>query len=150
MNRILIILVIVSFSNSYGQQNKMSFERLKALKMSYITEKIGLTQEEESVFWGIYDQYEKRIFNNCRKEIKKIRRTYMKSLDNVTNSEALEIIHKINELEHDGLNLKEERDKLLLEKFSAQKILKMHHAEYHFNREMLYKMKKKKEALEKE
>jgi len=144
MNRILIILVIVSFSNSYGQQNKMSFERLKALKMSYITEKIGLTEEEESVFWGIYDQYEKRIFNNCRKEIKKIRRTYMKSLDNVTNSEALEIIHKINELEHDGLNLKEERDKLLLEKFSAQKILKMHHAEYHFNREMLYKMKKKK------
>ena len=150
MNRILIILVIVSFSNSYGQQNKMSFERLKALKMSYIIEKIGLTEEEESVFWGIYDQYEKRIFNNCRKEIKKIRRTYMKSLDNVTNSEALEIIHKINELEHDGLNLKEERDKLLLEKFSAQKILKMHHAEYHFNREMLYKIKKKKEALEKE
>lgn len=150
MNRLLIILLVVSFSNSYGQQNKMSFERLKALKMSYITEKIGLSEEEESVFWGIYDQYEKRIFNNCRKEIKKIRRTYMKSLDNVTNSEALEIIHKINELEHDGLNLKEERDKLLLEKFSAQKILKMHHAEYHFNREMLYKIKKKKEALEKE
>lgn len=150
MNRILIILLIVSFSNSYGQQNKMSFERLKALKMSYITEKIGLSEEEESVFWEIYDQYEKRIFNNCRKEIKKIRRTYIKSLDNITNSEALEIIHKINELEHDGLNLKEERDKLLLEKFSAQKILKMHRAEYHFNREMLYKMKKKKEALEKE
>ena len=150
MNRILIILVIVSFSNSYGQQNKMSFERLKALKMSYITEKIGLSEEEESVFWGIYDQYEKRIFNDCRKEIKKIRRTYMKSLDNVINSEALEIIHKINGLEHDGLNLKVERDKLLLEKFSAQKILKMYNAEYHFNREMLYKMKKKKEALEKE
>ena len=74
----------------------------------------------------------------------------MKSLDNVTNSEALEIIHKINGLEHDGLNLKVERDKLLLEKFSAQKILKMYNAEYHFNREMLYKMKKKKEALEKE
>ena len=150
MNRILIILVIVSFSNSYGQQNKMSFERLKALKMSYITEKIGLSEEEESVFWEIYDQYEKRIFIDCRKEIKNIRRTYMKSLDNVTNSEALEIIYKINELEHDGLNIKEERDKLLIEKFSAQKILKMHHAEYHFNKEMLYKIKKKKVALEKE
>ena len=74
----------------------------------------------------------------------------MKSLDNVTNSEALEIIHKINELEHDGLNLKEERDKLLLENFSAQKILKMHHAEYNFNREMLYKMKKKKEQNKKQ
>lgn len=143
MNRLLIILLVVSFSNNYGQQNKMSFERLKALKMSYITEKIGLSEEEESIFWEIYDQYEKRIFIDCRKEIKNIRTIYMKSLDNLTNSEALEIIHKINELEHDGLNLKEERDKLLLEKFSAQKILKMHHAEYHFNREMLYKMKKK-------
>lgn len=150
MNRLLIILLVVSFSNSYGQQNKMSFERLKALKMSYITEKIGLSEEEESVFWEIYDQYEKRIFIDCRKEIKNIRRTYMKSLDNVTNSEALEIIYKINELEHDGLNIKEERDKLLIEKFSAQKILKMHHAEYHFNKEMLYKIKKKKVALEKE
>ena len=47
----------------------MSFERLKALKMSYITEKIGLTEAEESVFWEIYDQYEKKMFIDCRKKI---------------------------------------------------------------------------------
>ena len=51
MNRILIILVIVSFSNSYGQQNKMSFERLKALKMSYITKKLDC-QRRKKVFFG--------------------------------------------------------------------------------------------------
>ena len=146
MNRIWIIILVLSVSNVFGQNSKMSFERLKALKMSYITEKIGLTEEEESVFWNVYDEYEKKIYLECRTEIKKIRRNYKKTLDSLTNSEAFEIIEKINKLEHHALKLKEERDKLLLNKFDAQKILKMHHAEYHFNREMVYKMKKERES----
>ena len=67
----------------------------------------------------------------------------MKSKDSISNEKAFEMIKKINALEYRALELKEERDKLLLDKFSAIKILKMHHAEYHFNREMVYKMKKK-------
>ncbi|MDA0201685.1 MAG: hypothetical protein O2806_07785 [Bacteroidetes bacterium] len=144
MNRILMIVMVLSLSTAYGQE-KMSFERLKALKMSYITEKIGLTEQEESVFWEIYDSYEKRIFIDCRKKIKNLRKSYMKSIDSITNTEAFQVIQSINKLEHLALKLEEERDKELLEKFPAQKILKMHRAEYHFNREMVYKMKSIKE-----
>ena len=92
----------------------MSFERLKALKMSFITEKIGLTEAEESVFWEIYDQYEEKIFVNCRKKIKNLRKSYMKSQDSISNEEALEVIKKINEMERYALELKGERDKSLL------------------------------------
>lgn len=145
MNRILMIVMVLSLSTALGQKGKMSFERLKALKMSYIAEKIGLTEEEESVFWEIYDKYEEEIFTDCRKKIKNLRRSYMKSTDSISNKEAFEVIQSINKLEHLALKLKEERDKELLEKFPAQKILKMHRAEYHFNREMVYKMKSKKE-----
>lgn len=145
MNRILMIVMVLSLSTALGQKGKMSFERLKALKMSYITEKIGLTEEEESVFWEIYDKYEEEIFTDCRKKIKNLRRSYMKSTDSISNKEAFEVIQSTNKLEHLALKLKEKRDKELLEKFPAQKILKMHRAEYHFNREMVYKMKSKKE-----
>lgn len=69
----------------------------------------------------------------------------MKSKDIMSNEKALKMIKKINALEQHALQLKVERDKSLLEKFSAVKILKMHHAEYHFNREMVYKMRKKQE-----
>jgi hypothetical protein len=69
----------------------------------------------------------------------------MKSKDIMNNDKALEMIKKINALEQHALQLKVERDKSLLEKFSAVKILKMHNAEYHFNREMVYKMRKKQE-----
>ena len=144
MNRLLIIMMVLILNSSFGQNRKMSFERLKALKMSYITEKIGLTEAEESVFWEIYDQYEKKMFIDCRKKIKNLRKSYMKSNDSISNDEALEVIQKINALEQHALQLKEERDKSLLEKFSANLILKMHHAEYHFNRDMVYKLKKTK------
>ena len=144
MNRLLIIMMVLILNSSFGQKRKMSFERLKALKMSYITEKIGLTEAEESVFWEIYDQYEKKMFIDCRKKIKNLRKSYMKSNDSISNDEALEVIQKINALEQYALQLKEERDKSLLEKFSANLILKMHHAEYHFNRDMVYKLKKTK------
>ena len=144
MNRLLIILMLLILNSSYGQKSKMSFERLKALKMSYITEKIGLTQAEEPIFWEIYDQYEKKIFIECRKKIRNLRKSHMNSQDNFSNSEALEVIRKINELEQYALQLKEERDKSLLEKFSANLILKMHREEYFFNRDMVYKMKNTK------
>ena len=144
MNRLLIIMMVLILNSSFGQKRKMSFERLKALKMSYITEKIGLTEAEESVFWEIYDQYEKKMFIDCRKKIKNLRKSYMKANDTISNDEALEVIQKINALEQYALQLKEERDKSLLEKFSANLILKMHHAEYHFNRDMVYKLKKTK------
>ena len=137
-------MMVLILNSSFGQKRKMSFERLKALKMSYITEKIGLTEAEESVFWEIYDQYEKKMFIECRKKIKNLRKSYMKSNDSISNDEALEVIQKINALEQHALQLKEERDKSLLEKFSANLILKMHHAEYHFNRDMVYKLKKNK------
>lgn len=136
--------MLLILNSSYGQKSKMSFERLKALKMSYITEKIGLTQAEEPIFWEIYDQYEKKIFIECRKKIRNLRKSHMNSQDNFSNSEALEVIRKINELEQYALQLKEERDKSLLEKFSANLILKMHRAEYFFNRDMVYKMKNTK------
>ena len=145
MNRLIIVLLIVSFNaTSFGQNGKMSFERLKALKMSYVTEKISLSEEEETIFWEIYNEYENKMFVDCRKKIKDLRKDYMKSQDSISDGEALRVVKKINELELKALQIKEERDMSLLDQFSAKLILKMHRAEYQFNREMVYKMKKSK------
>lgn len=145
MNRLMIVLLTVGFTAiSYAQNGKMSFERLKALKMSYVTEKIGLSEEEETVFWKIYDEYEKKMFIDCRKNIKVLRKDYLKSQDSISDYEALQVVKKINKLEVKALQIKEERDMALLKQFSAKLILKIHRAEYQFNREMVYKMKKSK------
>ena len=141
MNKILIFVMTFSFSTGFGQ-GKTSFERIKALKMAYITDKIDLTDDEETVFWQVYDEFELKIYNECRKKLKEIRKQYSKSVDELTKEEAINVLKEVYKIEHLAVNFEEERDKVLLINIPPKKILKIHHAEYHFNREMVYKRKK--------
>jgi hypothetical protein len=141
MNKILILVMTLSFSSGFGQ-GKTSFERIKALKMAYIAEKIDLTDKEESVFWEVYDEYELKIYEECRKKLREIRKQYSKSIGELTKEEAINVLKEVYKIEHLAVNFEEERDKALLINISPNKILKIHHAEYHFNREMVYKRKK--------
>ena len=141
MNKILILVMIFSFSMGFGQ-GKTSFERIKALKMAYISEKIDLTDEEETIFWEVYDEYELKIYKECRKKLKEIRKKYSKNIDSLTKEEAINVLEKVYKIEHLAVDFEEERDKTLLINLSPKKILKIHLAEYHFNREMVYNRKK--------
>ena len=141
MNKILIFVMTFSFSTGFGQ-GKTSFERIKALKMAYITDKIDLTDDEETIFWQVYDEFELKIYNECRKKLKEIRKQYSESVDELTKEEAINVLKEVYKIEHLAVNFEEERDKVLLINIPPKKILKIHHAEYHFNREMVYKRKK--------
>tara|TARA_B110000261_G_scaffold120016_1_gene133835 strand:+ start:19 stop:471 length:453 start_codon:yes stop_codon:yes gene_type:complete len=141
MNKILILVMIFSFSMGFGQ-GKTSFERIKALKMAYIAEKIDLADKEETFFWEVYDEYELKIYKECRKKLKEIRKKYSKNIDSLTKEEAINVLEKVYKIEHLAVDFEEERDKTLLINLSPKKILKIHLAEYHFNREMVYNRKK--------
>ena len=141
MNKILILVMIFSFSMGFGQ-GKTSFERIKALKMAYIAEKIDLADKEETFFWEVYDEYELKIYKECRKKLKEIRKKYSKNIDSLTKEEAINVLEKVYKIEHLAVDFEEERDKTLLINLSPKKILKIHYAEYHFNREMVYNRKK--------
>jgi hypothetical protein len=141
MNKILILVMIFSFSMGFGQ-GKTSFERIKALKMAYIAEKIDLADKEETFFWEVYDEYELKIYKECRKKLKEIRKKYSKNIDSLTKEEAINVLKEVYKIERLAVDFEEERDKTLLINLSPKKILKIHHAEYHFNREMVYNRKK--------
>lgn len=148
MNKFLIFLMTISFNTSFGQ-GKTSFERIKALKMAYIAEKIDLTDDDEAFFWEVYDQYELRIYNDCRKKLREIKKQY-KSIDSLTKEEAINVLKKVYKIENLGVDLKEERDKALLVNLPPTKILKIHSAEHQFNKEMVYRsvIKIKKTAVQ--
>ena len=74
MNRFILILAILNISYTLSQEGKMSFERLKAIKMTFITEKIGLNENEESFFWRIYNDFEKKIYERSSQKIRFIRK----------------------------------------------------------------------------
>ena len=137
MNRFILILAILNISYTLSQEGKMSFERLKAIKMTFITEKIGLNENEEAFFWRIYNDYEKKIYERSSEKIRSIRKKYFKEIDNISSLEAYKAINQMNNLEHLALELKEKRDLKLLDSLSPNKVLKVQHAEYRFKREMI-------------
>ena len=143
INRFIFFTALLNINFTFSQESKMSFERLKAIKMTFITEKIGLNENEEAFFWRIYNDYEKRIYERSSQKIRSIRKKYFKEIDNISSLEAYKVINQMNNLEHLALELKEKRDLKLLDSLSPNKVLKVQHAEYRFKREMIFKIIKK-------
>ncbi|MCB0697691.1 MAG: hypothetical protein KDC07_10020, partial [Chitinophagaceae bacterium] len=48
-------------------------DRIKALKIAYITEKLDLTSEQAQKFWPVYNRYEKEKWDTRRKFFDKYR-----------------------------------------------------------------------------
>lgn len=143
MNRFLLILTLLNLNFTFSQESKMTFERLKAIKMTFITEKIGLTNNEEIFFWRIYNDFEKKIYERSSQKIRFIRKKYFKEIDSISSLEAYKAINQMNFLENLALELKQKRDLQLLDSLSPNKVLKVQHAEYRFKREMISKIVKK-------
>ena len=60
---ILILFVILgSFSGIKAQDvNESKAERIQALKIAFITQKLQLTADEAQKFWPVYNQYDNEI-----------------------------------------------------------------------------------------
>ncbi len=57
MKNILLILVVFVFTTTTVEAQKMNRERIKLLKISYITDAINLTPTEAEKFWPVYNLY---------------------------------------------------------------------------------------------
>ena len=75
---ITFIITIMITATAVGQKEDRNAkkERIQALKVAYITEKLALTPDQAQVFWPIYNTYGERmseIYNRERKVLKETR-----------------------------------------------------------------------------
>ena len=56
---LLILLLFTSLGFSQGFRDKK--EKIKALKIAFISQKLSLTTEQAEKFWPIYNKYEDKI-----------------------------------------------------------------------------------------
>lgn len=57
----LLLLLLTIFSVFFGQSqedNLKNVERIQALKIAFITQKLNLSPEEAQTFWPVYNRYE--------------------------------------------------------------------------------------------
>lgn len=117
------------------------FEKIKALKTAFITEKLALTASEAEKFWPVYNSFDEKFHQLRKKERNEVYKYLNNHLDNLTNAEANELIEKELTFESDRLKLKKQRTADLRKVLSAKQIIILNKTENDFKRELLDRYK---------
>lgn len=145
MKKILLILILFVSFNALAQDNNRH-ERIKALKIAFITERLELSETEAQKFWPIYNTYEA--------ENKKIREETLGKFRNVdfssmTDQDAIMHLEKFMVTDSKKHELKQQFVKDLLKILPAKKIILLKATEDAFNRRIMQEMKKRREGFKK-
>ena len=148
MKTYIIPIFILLFSVSlFAQQNR---DRVKALKVSFITEKLDLTPKEAQAFWPVYNTFEENSTKIRQQNIRSIRREIKQNLNTLTDAKASELLERLIQAEN---NLHKEHMELmtkLKDIISPQKIIMLRAAEDDFKRKLFDQYKRKRNELKNE
>lgn len=142
MKKIILPIIALLISLSAFSQSKK--DRIKALKVSFITERLELTQEEAQKFWPVYNAYDDITGKIKYEDLRNIRREIKNNIATLTDKRASELLEEIANAES---KLHEEEVKLnvkLKRIISPKKILLLKIAEEDFKKKLFDQWKKMK------
>ncbi|WP_374402119.1 sensor of ECF-type sigma factor [Flavobacterium sp.] len=139
----IIFLLVASLSFSQGFKEKR--EKVKALKVAYITEQLELTTEEAQKFWPIYNAFDEKQSELRHEKMRAILDRFKPgNVEKLSEKDASNSLAQMEKIEEDLFNLKKKFIKDLQGVISAKKIIKLKKAEEDFNRELLKQMREKR------
>lgn len=141
MKKLLTILLLLLSLNVVAQKHR---ERVKALKVSFITEKLDLTEKEAQKFWPIYNEHDQQLVKIRYNDIRSIRREIKNNIDSMTDAQANDLLLKLDAAENKLHKLRLEFSKKLVGVISPKKIILLRIAEEDFKRRMLDELKRRK------
>ncbi|PHQ28959.1 hypothetical protein [Leeuwenhoekiella nanhaiensis] len=145
MKKFISILVLLVCLASYGQTDERH-ERIKALKVPFITEELELTPAEAEKFWPIYNSYDKRMHDLRERERELFKEKFSRSgsKNKLSESQAQNLIEKYNALQKEKYQVEREMLKDLTQKLPASKMVFLPEVERNFGRKLWEEYKKRK------
>lgn len=145
MKKILfLIMLCLSVFSVQAQEDKdrnERRERIKALKVAYITQEMNMDTEMAQKFWPIYNRYEQhKMALHKREHI---------DLDNsgsVSEAKAKEMLKEYLDVEKEEYIIKKELFANLKQILSARDIIKLHKLEADFNKKLLKEYRSRKNS----
>lgn len=136
MRKIFTLALFIAFAVFSAQAQN---DRVEALRIAYLTETLELTVEESQQFWPLFNEYEAK-----RKEIRR-NTDRRKNTEEMTEAEAQQFITDNLDAEQKTLNLKREYFVKFQTVISAKRLARLPRAEKDFKRELLKRMKQRRE-----
>lgn len=154
MKKIVILLsftLLSFFTISAQEKNKKSREKIKALKVSFLTEQLSLTKKEAEKFWPVYNAHDNKYNKFIRNQLIEVKREIYKAggIDNISDKRAKELFNVMRLYEK---KKHEEYEKFItnLENIlPVKKIIKLQIAEREFGRKLMRRYKHKDKKLKK-
>lgn len=147
MKNLILAVAFLLFAASYvaaqpgGKANR---DKIKSVKIAFITEKLDLTVSEAEAFWPVYNEFDKAM-HEARKAMKTKRGEKGElDIDNISNEKAKEMLTSRLKHEEEVMKLKKDYTNKFLAILPAVKVLKLFHAEEEFKKELLRSMRAKR------
>jgi len=140
-----ILFLFLSF-NFYGQSDnfKDKKEKIKAMKVAFLTTELDLTSSEAEKFWPLYNTFDDKQFELRHQKMKSyFKKIQGDNLDKISEKDASNLLNQIQDNEDDLYSLRKKFMSNLKEVLPAVKILKLKKAEEDFNRKLLQQYKDK-------
>jgi Spy/CpxP family protein refolding chaperone len=149
--KLFIVTLFLTSIFSYGQNFPLKEhfqqkkEKIKALKVAFITNELELTSEEAAKFWPVYNAFEDKQQEIKKKKLKAyLERTDANSIDKLSEKDAEVLLSQMESTEDVLYQLKKKFIYNLKGVLSINKILKLKKAEEKFNKKLLQQYRDKK------
>ena len=137
----IIFLSAITISSAQKKDGK-NYEKIKTLKINYISSELNLTPEVAEKFWPIYNEYEKVNRKLRSTKIRNIKHEIEQygSIDSLTNEKAIELSNNFMKIIDTYAENKRTTFNKLSTFLTPQQLLKLHFVEMDFNQKVLRKL----------
>ena len=142
---LLSFLTIVSFGQGKkGHNKKFDDEKIKAEKVSYITEKLDLTVKEAQAFWPVYNEFDSKITELFQEE-HKLFREIKKNAETLSDEELTTKTDRLIMINKDKSDLEVEYHIEYKKVLPIKKVALLYKAEKEFRKHLMHKYKDENE-----
>ncbi|MDR5590039.1 hypothetical protein [Christiangramia sp. SM2212] len=138
---VLIFIVLISSIQMIGQEEDRDAqrERIKALKVAFLTQELNLTDKLAERFWPIYNDYETK-----RRELHAREHIELENVECMNEDTANDLLNEYLTIENEEYKIKKQLFKELKEIISAKDIIKLHKLEDEFHKKLIKEYRSKR------
>ena len=145
MNKKALSLYILLFGIFLAHAQGPVRDRIKTLKVAFITEHVGLTSKEAQEFWPIYNEHEETL-EDIRREERAELHNNIANAQQLSSNESEQLLDNLIALQSKKQKAEEDYLSKMRDAISAKKVLLLIKAEEDFKRQMIQQFRKRREG----
>lgn len=134
---------------TFGQVGGDRLERIKALRVAYISEKLELTPEEAQRFWPVFNKFDDNMTSLNKQKRQLMEKLRPENASSLSEKETTALMEQDDKLEEEIQNNRKQLVKNLQGVIPNQKIIMLRQIEVEFKQKLLNQIKNRRERFRK-